>query len=67
MNEKGKRCRGGKQAKQRKTWAFFVNAAGEKDDPIIIGKYAKSRCFISLKGNKRPYMVAGTIPTPRIG
>ena len=28
LSEKGKRCSGGKQSKQRNTWAFFVNAAG---------------------------------------
>lgn len=27
LNEKERRCSGGKQAKQRHTWAFFVNAA----------------------------------------
>ena len=37
------------------TWAFFVNAAGEKEDPIIIGKYAKPRCFKNVKDIKRPY------------
>ena len=54
MNEKGTRCRGGKQAKQLNTWAFFVNAAGEKEDPIVIGRYVKPRYFASLT-NKRPY------------
>ena len=38
MNEKCTQCKGGKQAKQRNTWAFFVNAAGEKEDPIVIGR-----------------------------
>ena len=55
LNEKGKRCKAGKQAKQRNTWAFFVNAVGEKEDPIVIGKYAKPRCFSKLKDIKRPY------------
>ena len=55
LNEKGRRCNGGKQAKQRNTWAFFVNAAGEKEDPIVIEKYAKPRCFKNLKDIKRPY------------
>ena len=55
LNEKGRRCNGGKQAKQRNTWAFFVNTAGEKEDPIVIGKYAKPRCFKNLKDIKRPY------------
>ena len=28
LSEKGKRCSGRNQSKQRNTWAFFVNAAG---------------------------------------
>ena len=55
LNEKGQRCNGGKRGKQRNTWAFFVNDAGEKEDPIVIGKYAKPRCFKNLKDIKRPY------------
>ena len=55
LSEKGKRCSGGKKAKQRNTWAFFVNAAGEKEDPIVIGRSAKPRCFKKLKDVKRPY------------
>ena len=55
LNEKGKRCRGGKQAKQRNTWAFFVNAAGGKEDPIVIGKSAKPHCFKNMKDISRPY------------
>ena len=55
LNEKGRCCNGGKQAKQRNTWAFFVNATGEKEDPIVIGKYAKPRCLKNLKDIKRPY------------
>ena len=55
MNEKVTRCRGGKQAKQRNTWAFFVNAAGEKEDPIVIERYVRPRCLASLTNNKRPY------------
>jgi hypothetical protein len=30
LDERGKRCSGGKKAKQCNTWVFFVNAAGEK-------------------------------------
>ena len=55
LKEKGRRCRGVKQAKQRHTWPFFVNAASEKEDPIVIGTYAKPRCFNNLKDIKRPY------------
>lgn len=55
LNKKGLQCTGGKQANQRNTWAFFVNAAGEKEDPIVIGKYAKPHCFNNLKDIKRPY------------
>ena len=54
LDERGKRCSGGKKAKQRNTWAFFVNAAGEKEDPIVIGKSAKPRCFKHLKDKTRP-------------
>lgn len=47
VNKKGTKCRGGKQAKQCNTWAFFVNAASEKEDPIIvIGQYVKLQCFL---------------------
>ena len=53
--ETGKRCKVGKQAKQRNTWAFFVNAVGEKEDRIVIGKYAKPRCLSKLKDIKSPY------------
>ena len=28
-------------AKQKSTWALFVNAAGEKKDPIVIVKSTK--------------------------
>ena len=34
---------------------FFVNAASVKEDPIVIGKYAKPRCFNNLKNMKRLY------------
>ena len=55
LSERGKRCRGGKKAKQRLTWAFFVNAGGGKEPPIVIGKSVKPRCFKSLKDKNRPY------------
>ena len=54
LSERGKRCSGGKNAKQRNTWAFFVNAAGDKEDPIVIGKSVKPRCFKHLKDKTRP-------------
>ena len=52
LSERGKRCRG-KKANQ--TWAFFVNARGGKEAPIIIGKSVKPRCFKSLNDKNRPY------------
>ena len=55
LSERGQRCRGGKKAKQRNTWTFFVNAAGKKEDPIVIGKSEKPRYFKNLKDIKRPY------------
>lgn len=39
------KCRGGKQRKNAYTLAFFVNRAGDKLKPIVIGYHAKPRCF----------------------
>ena len=50
----GSHCTGGKKAKQRLTWAFFANAAGGKEDPVVIGKAAKPRCFKNLQNINRP-------------
>ena len=36
MNEKGKCCKWWEKAKQQNTWAFFVSAAQEKEDPVVI-------------------------------
>ena len=55
VSEKGKRCSDGKQSKQRNTWAFFVNAAGGKENPVIIGHAVQPRCFKHLNDKKRPY------------
>ena len=55
LSERGKRCRSGKNSKERVTWAFFVSASGEKEAPIVVGKSRKPRCFKSLKGSSRPY------------
>ena len=55
LSESGRRCRGGKKAKQRCTWAFFVNASGGKEEPVVIGRSAKPRCFKHLKDNTRLY------------
>ena len=49
--EKAKSKKGGKKAKVRLTVAFFVNTAGQEvDEPIIIWKSKKPRCFKNLKG-----------------
>ena len=40
-------CTGGKKSKERLTCAFFVNAKGGKEKPIVVGKSANPRC---LKG-----------------
>ena len=55
LSERGKRCRGGKQAKQRLTWAFFVSASGEKENPIVIGKSLNPRCFKNLRDRSFPH------------
>ena len=46
LAQKGKKCKGGKKSKQRMTVAFFLNADGGKvDQPIVIWKSKKTRCF----------------------
>ena len=54
LAEAERQCKGGKKAKNQLTLAFFVNAAGEKELPIVIGKAASPRCFKGMK-NKKPY------------
>ena len=54
LKEKKTRCRGGKQAKQRVTVTFFVNAAGEKEPLIVIGTSKTPRCFRKLRDQSRP-------------
>ena len=55
LGEKKKECKGGKKAKERLTIAFFANAAGGKEHPIVIGKAAKPRCFKGIiKDPKKP-------------
>ena len=50
--EKTKSKKGGKKSKVRLTVAFFVNAAGQKvDEPVIIWKSKKPRCFGNMKSN----------------
>ena len=44
-----------KKSKAKIDLGIFVNASGGKEDPIVIGKSAKPRCFKSLKNNSRPY------------
>ena len=55
LSERGKRCRSGKNSKERATWAFFVSASGEKEGPIVVGKSRNPRYFKSLKDSSRPY------------
>ena len=37
LAEASKQCTGGKKSKERVTCAFFVNAAGNREKPIVIG------------------------------
>ena len=43
-----------KYAKQRITVLLIVNALGEKEPPIIIGRSLKPRCFKNVKDKRRP-------------
>ena len=49
LSEAAKLCRGGKKSRERIACAFFVNAAGGKENPIVIGKSANPRCFKGIK------------------
>ena len=56
LNKKGSRCSGGKQSKQPNTRAFFVNAAGGKEDPISQLASQKGLDVLkTLKDASRPY------------
>lgn len=48
LMEKTDEAKGGKQAKQRLTVALCANAAGEKENPIIIWKSKKPHCFKNI-------------------
>ncbi len=55
LSDKSKQCRGGKKAKERLTICFFVNAAGGREPPMIIGKATNPRCFKGLHDKKNPH------------
>ena len=53
--QKGKEAKGGKKSKQKFIIAFFLNTAEEKiNDPVVIWKSKKPRCFKRLSGKSRP-------------
>ena len=54
LAEKRKACRGGKKSKLRVTVAFFVNALGEKEKPIVIWKLSKPWCFKNVNKVQLP-------------
>ena len=54
FGEKGKKCAGGKQKKQRFTIAFLVNATGYKEKPIVIWKSANPRCLRGFNKSQLP-------------
>ena len=49
---KRKQCKEGKKCKQRMTVALFVNAAGEKETPVVIWKSENPRCFKGIDKSK---------------
>ena len=57
LAEKRKECRGRKRSKERLTVAFFANATGDKEPPIVLGKAAKPRCFKGIRNLKKPHGV----------
>lgn len=48
---RGEKCSGGKLAKERLTLMLCVNAVGDFEEPLIIGKSARPRCFKNLDLN----------------
>lgn len=65
MTLKGEKCSGGKLNKERLTVMLAVNMIGEFEEPFIIGKAAKPRCFkgvninslnVEWHSNKRAWM-----------
>ena len=55
LAEVKKGYRGGKKAKERLTICFFVNAAGGRELPIVIGRSANPRCFKGLRNKSNPH------------
>ena len=53
LGERGKRFRGGKNSKERIT-AAKNNAAGGRENAMIIGRSKKTRCFANLPDISRP-------------
>ena len=49
LAEMSKQCTGGQKSKERMTCTFFVNAAGGREEPIVIGKSKSPRCFKAIK------------------
>lgn len=50
------KCHGGKRSKERLTVLLCANADGtEKLPPLVIGKFAKPRCFKNVKTLPTPY------------
>ena len=49
------RCKGGKYAKQPRTVLLIVNALGEEEPPVIIGRSLTPTCFKNVKDKRRPW------------
>ena len=52
--QKGKACHGGKSSKMRLTVAFFANASGDKEKPVVIWKSTKPHCFKGINKSHLP-------------
>ena len=49
LADASKQCTGGKKSKERVTCAFFVNAVGGSEKPIVIGKSKSLHCFKAIR------------------
>ena len=56
---------GVEKGQRRNYHSIFVNSAGGKESPIVIGKSASQRCFKGLKDKKMPHSLQLYFANPK--
>ena len=54
LHVKGQKCSNGKQSKERLTLMLCANMAGEKEKPLVIGKFENPHCLKHVKRDNLP-------------